>query len=101
MGDELFGGPKGIKAIAEDALRIMKEGVAREVEEIRRLGKQAALGPLEDGKVNIKIMETRWKKRWAERVKFTEMSTEWETVCVRLATALKTGKVSQPGYFSR
>ncbi|WRT65891.1 uncharacterized protein IL334_002842 [Kwoniella shivajii] len=80
VGNELLGGERGWDSIGNHAEKVLKEGVQKEAVK-------------EKGKPKDEIEATLgrgWKGHWAKRIKFVEMSREYEDAVFRLSVALKT-----------
>jgi hypothetical protein len=87
IGSELLGGDVGWGAIGKDAQAVLQAGVAKEAADL--LGKVTM-------PVAGDILTSRWKRYWAERVKFSAMPLGWQAAVVRMTVALKTSEVSVP-----
>ena len=75
LGSELLGGGVGWKLLGDEGTRVVKEGARREA-------------------VNATAIEDGWKRRWARRIRFSEMLGSWDFRVFRLGMALKAAQVS-------
>ncbi|KAK4684138.1 hypothetical protein P7C73_g6063, partial [Tremellales sp. Uapishka_1] len=82
ISGELMGGEKGWEAIGREGERVMKEAVKREA--------TAKESRSETGGIGGEELDKRWKKAWGERIKFVDLSTEWDKVVSRMAVAIRT-----------
>ncbi|GMK60041.1 hypothetical protein CspeluHIS016_0902580 [Cutaneotrichosporon spelunceum] len=77
---QLLGGAEGWTKIGKESSRVLNEGIEREAQ-IDIPGNQT---DIEGTK-----LEERWKRRWGERIKFSDMPSNWDIAAVRLGVALR------------
>nr|XP_019011872.1 uncharacterized protein I206_02707 [Kwoniella pini CBS 10737]OCF50653.1 hypothetical protein I206_02707 [Kwoniella pini CBS 10737] len=101
VGNELLGGERGWDSIGHYAEKILKGGVKKESSKVkdslkdREEKEKEEQAKEEQERQEIPsveaLLEKGWKSNWAKRIKFIEMSNNYEDVVFRLSVALKTG----------
>lgn len=82
---ELLGGLEGWSKIGRESRRVLNEGIERETQ----IDIPPAQADIEGDK-----LEHRWKRRWGERIRFTDLPLNWDAAIVRLGVALRMARVS-------
>nr|XP_018264929.1 uncharacterized protein I303_03111 [Kwoniella dejecticola CBS 10117]OBR87087.1 hypothetical protein I303_03111 [Kwoniella dejecticola CBS 10117] len=84
VGSELLGGEHGWDSIGHFAEKALKDGVKKDA-----LGEEEEREP---EKLDVEaLLNKTWRSRWAKRIKFVELSEQYEEIVFRLSVALKTG----------
>lgn len=81
---QLLGGLDGWFKIGQESNRVLLEGAEREA--LVDIPSQTDL----DGAK----LEERWKRRWGERIPFSDLPSNWDAAVLRLGVALRMAKVS-------
>ncbi|BEJ02578.1 hypothetical protein CcaverHIS631_0703730 [Cutaneotrichosporon cavernicola] len=77
---QLLGGTEGWNKIGQESSRALHEGIEREA--------QIDI-PVHQTDIEGTKLEGRWKRRWGERIKFSEMPPNWDLAVLRLGVALR------------
>ncbi len=77
---QLMGGAEGWTKIGLESSRVLREGVEREA--------QVDIPAHQTDVEGVKL-EERWKRRWGERIKFSDMPANWDLAALRLGVALR------------
>ncbi|CAK9782158.1 hypothetical protein CC85DRAFT_260962 [Cutaneotrichosporon oleaginosum] len=77
---QLLGGAQGWTKIGRESSRVLREGIEREA--------QIDI-PSHQTEIEGTKLEERWKRRWGERIKFSDMPNSWDRAVLRLGVALR------------
>lgn len=77
---QLMGGTEGWTKIGKESGRVLREGIEREA--------QVDI-PVHQTDIEGVKLEERWKRRWGDRIKFSDMPANWDLAALRLGIALR------------